>query len=270
MKKFPIALQLYSVRNEMMDDFAGTLKAVKNLGYEGVEFAGLFGKSAAEVKELCAEIGLVPISAHVPLKDMLNNPDLLSTYAEIGCRYVAIPYLEEMDRPGHPGFLNLIENAKILGKKAASLGMALCYHNHDFEFVKIDGTYALDVLYNEVPQEYLETELDTCWVNVGGENPVDYIRKYTGRCHILHLKDFVGGKSANMYGLIGKEEEEKEETAGQFAFRPLGQGRQDFPTILQAAEKAGTQWVVVEQDEPNPGNTPMECAKISIDYLHSL
>lgn len=270
MKKFPIALQLYSVRNEMQADFAGTLKAVKELGYEGVEFAGLFGRSAAEVKKLCAEAGLVPISAHVPLKDMLNDPDLLATYAEIGCRYVAIPYLEEEDRPGHPGFLHLIENAKKLGAKAASLGMTLCYHNHDFEFVKMDGEYALDMLYREVPKKYLETELDTCWVNVGGENPVDYVRKYSGRCSILHLKDFAGNKTENMYALIGKEEDEKKTASGQFEFRPLGQGCQDFPAILKAAEEAGTQWIVVEQDEPNPGNTPMECAKISIDYLHSL
>ena len=67
MINFPIALQLYSVRDDMAADFEGTLKKVKELGYDGVEFAGLYGKTAAEVKALCEEIGLTPISAHVPL-----------------------------------------------------------------------------------------------------------------------------------------------------------------------------------------------------------
>jgi sugar phosphate isomerase/epimerase len=71
--------------------------------------------------------------------------------------------------------------------------------------VKLDGEYALDVLYREVSAEMLQTELDTCWVNVGGENPSDYVRKYTGRAPIVHLKDFTGSKSENMYALIGTD-----------------------------------------------------------------
>lgn len=267
---FPIALQLYSVRDEMAADFEGTLKKVKALGYDGVEFAGLFGKTAAEIKKMCAEIGLTPISAHVPFAEMIADPDLLKTYAEIGCEFVVIPYLTEEYRPGADRFGEVIEGAKLLGEKANALGMKLCYHNHDFEFVKLNGEYALDILYKEVPAELLETQLDTCWVNVGGENPAEYVRKYAGRVNILHLKDFVGSKSENMYALIGIDENEKKETAGKFEFRPLGKGVQDFPAILVAAKESGTRWVVVEQDSPSMGKTPIECAEISINYLKSL
>lgn len=268
--KFPIALQLYSVRDDMAADFYGTLKKVKELGYDGVELAGLFGKTAKEIKDMCDEIGLTPISAHVPFADMMADENFLEVYAEIGCKFVAIPYLCEEDRPGTPGFKNVIEGAKKIGKKAKELGIQLCYHNHDFEFVKIDGEYALDILYNEVPADILQPQLDTCWVNVGGENPVDYISKYSGRVDILHLKDFVGGKSENMYALIGIDENEKKDTQGKFEFRPVGKGVQDFPAILAAAEKAGTKWVVVEQDNPSLGLTPIECAKTSIEYLKTL
>ena len=271
MKKFPIAIQLYSVRDDMEADFAGTVKAVKALGYDGVEFAGLFGKSAAEVKAICAEAGVTPISAHVPFDQMMADPDgVLSTYAEIGCEFVVIPYLTEEYRPGNAKFGEVIEGAKLLGKKAAALGMKLCYHNHDFEFVKLDGEYALDILYREVSADLLQTELDTCWVNVGGEDPAAYIRKYAGRAEIVHLKDFVGGKTENMYALIGIDENEEKDAGGKFEFRPVGHGRQDFPAILEAAEYAGARWVVVEQDSPCLGKTPMECAKMSIDYLKSL
>ena len=115
---FPIALQLYSVRANMAEDFEGTLKKVKEMGYDGVEFAGLYGTSAADVKRMCEEIGLIPVSAHVPFTDMMANPSILETYAEIGCRYVVIPYLNDEYRPGKEKFQEVIEGAKLLGKKA--------------------------------------------------------------------------------------------------------------------------------------------------------
>ena len=269
MINFPIALQLYSVRDDMAADFEGTLKKVKALGYDGVEFAGLFGKSAAEVKKMCAEIGLTPISAHVPFVDMMNDPELLKVYKEIGCEFVVIPYLTEEYRPGQEKFREVIDGAKFLAGKCSELGLKLCYHNHDFEFVKVGDDYAIDILYAEVPE--LMPQFDTCWVNVGGENPAEYVRKYKGREEILHLKDFVGGKSDNMYALIGiDEDEEKDVDANKFELRPVGYGVQNFPEILAAAKDAGAKWVIVEQDEPSLGKSRMECAEMSINYLNTL
>ena len=271
MCQFPVAIQLYSLRDAVASDFEGTLKKVKAMGYDGVEFAGLHGKSADEVKALCEDIGLTPISAHVSLLELRADPDaVLKTYAQIGCEYIVIPYLIEEYRPGNPKFAEVIESAKMLGAKAKEYGMTLCYHNHDFEFVKIGEEYALDILYSEVSADLLETELDTCWVNVGGENPVDYLLKYTGRANIVHLKDFVGSRTENMYALIGIDEGEKKDTKGKFEFRPVGYGVQDFPAILAACEKAGAKWVVVEQDEPSMDKSPLECAEMSINYLRSL
>ncbi len=270
MKDFPVALQLYSVRDAMEADFEGTLKKIKAFGYDGVEFAGLFDKTAKEVKEMCEEIGLTPISAHIPFVDMMDDPSILETYKEIGCEFVVIPYLTEEYRPGAEKFQEVIKGAKMLGKKANELGMKLCYHNHDFEFVKLDGEYALDILYKEVPSELLQPEFDTCWVNIGGENPSDYIRKYAGRIEIVHLKDFVGSKSENMYALIGIDDDADKGEKGDFEFRPVGSGVQDFPAILEASREVGARWVVVEQDEPSLNKTPLECARMSIDYLNSL
>jgi len=270
MKKFPIALQLFSVRDDMAANFEGTLKKVKELGYDGVEFAGLFGKGAAEVKKICKEIGLVPISAHVSFVDMMNDPDLLNIYAEIGCEYIVIATLAVEYRPGSGRFGEIIESIKKLGMKANELGMKLAYHNHDYEFNKIDGEYALDIIYKEVPAEFLEAQLDTCWVNVGGENPAEYVSKYAGRVETLHLKDFVGCRNEKMYAFIGVDEDKKKDTQGKFELRPVGSGLQDFPAILKAAEKAGTKWVIVEQDNPSMGLTSIECAQKSINYLKSL
>lgn len=271
MKKFPIALQLYSVRDELASDFEGTLEKVKTMGYDGVEFAGLCGLGAAEVRALCEKHSLTPVSAHVPYAELVDDPDgIIATYKEIGCGYIVIPYLTPEYRPGEPGFAEVIETAKRVGAKAAAAGMTLLYHNHDFEFVKLDGEYALDILYREVDARFLQTELDVCWVNVGGEDPSGYILKYSGRAPVVHLKDFVGGKSENMYALIGIDEHEKKDTGGKFEFRPCGYGVQDFGAILNAAETAGADWVVVEQDNPSMGKSPLECAELSINYLKSL
>lgn len=201
---------------------------------------------------------------------MINDIEILKTYREIGCEYVVIPYVNPEHRSGGDKFGELIESAKKIGAKANELGMKLAYHNHDFEFEKINGEYALDVLYKEVPANLLQTELDTCWVNVGGENPADYIRKYNGRCEIVHLKDFVGQKSENMYSLIGIKDDGKKADKQCFAFRHLGAGVQNFPEILAACDECDVRWLVIEQDGPTEGLTSLECAEKSLQYLKSL
>lgn len=265
-----LGVQLYSVRDDMAQDFEGTLKKVKEMGYEGVEFAGLYGKSAEEVKALCAKYELEPVSAHVSLGEMRDDPFVIETYAAIGCKFIAIPWLNEEDRPGHANGDKTIGDVAILGAVAKKNGMKLCYHNHDFEFEKINGKYVLDMLYEAVPADLLLAELDTCWVNVGGEDPVKYIRKYAGRVDIIHLKDFAGKKSENMYALIGVNDGKKEDTVGDFEFRPVGMGLQDMPAIVKAAEESGTEWVVVEMDSPSLGLTPMECIEKSAAYLKTI
>lgn len=266
----PVALQLYSVRGDMEKDLPGTLRAVKEMGYAGVEFAGLFGYTPADIRAMLDEIGLTAISAHVPFVEMMADPHkVFSDYKTIGCEYVAIPYLGEANRPGGPEFEATLENIRFLGKIAGEHGITLLYHNHDFEFIKLDGVYGLDVMYNTVPADLLQTQLDTCWVNVGGENPAAYIRKYADRAPVVHLKDFYGEKSEDMYELIGMEKKAPARPAN-FEFRPVGHGVQDFPAILSAAEEAGARWVVVEQDNPSMGKTPMECAAMSRAELKKL
>lgn len=267
----PIALQLYSVRHEMKNDLPATLAKVKEMGYDGVEFAGLFDRSPAELKALCKEVGLVPISAHVSINEMLSDAEAtFEKYATIGTRFVAIPSLPEEYRPGREKFEVILEKIKEFGAIANKHGITLLYHNHDFEFVKLDGTYGLDKIYEEVSADLLKTQLDTCWVNVGGENPADFIRKYTGRAPVVHLKDFFGEKTENMYELIGEKTVAPPKRPEGFEFRPVGYGKQDFPAILAAAKDAGAEWVVVEQDSPSMGLDELGCAEKSIQYLKSI
>jgi sugar phosphate isomerase/epimerase len=266
----PVAVQIYSVRDDAARDLRETLSAIKAMGYDGVEFAGLYEYTPAEIKAMCEEIGLVPISAHVPYVDMLEDAHgVLSQYAQIGCRYVAVPYLMPEHRPDSDQFPQVVENIGKIAAVAKELGLQLLYHNHDFEFIKLDGKYALEVLYDTIPADLLQTELDTCWVNVGGEDPAAYVRKFSGRAPVVHLKDFYGEKSDDMYELIGIEKTAPKKPSN-FEFRPVGSGLQNFPEILRASEEAGALWVVVEQDNPSMGLTPMQCIEKSREYLRTL
>lgn len=265
---FPVALQLFTVREECKENLYGTLKKVKEMGYDGVEFAGLHNHKVEEIKEMLRDIGLEAVSAHVPYKDMEENPEIFADYAKLGCKYVVVPYLTEEYRPGAPKFDEMVANLSKFGEAANANGMTLLYHNHDFEYTTINGKYALDIIYDTVPATLLQTEIDTCWANVGGVVPAEYVRKYTGRAPVVHLKDFWGEKSENMYELIGIET--KPVRPEGFEFRPVGFGKQDFPAILEAAKDAGAHWVVVEQDKPSMGLTPLESAKKSIDYVKTI
>lgn len=268
--KLPIGLQLYSIRDDMAKDFKGTLQKVKDMGYDGVEFAGLYDNTPEQVKAMCDEIGLNPISAHVPLADMLADIDkVIADYKAVGCQYIVVPYVTEERRPNGELFMQMVEEIRTIGQKVKDAGMTLLYHNHDFEFTKLEnGQYGLDYLYANVPADLLQTELDECWVKYSGEDPVAYLKKYAGRSPLVHVKDFYaeGKQEGDPYALIGLNEGEQKK-AGTFEFRPLGEGLQDVPAIIAAAEEVGSKWLIVEQDDPSMGKTPMECVKMSIDYL---
>lgn len=266
MKQWPIALQVYSVREDAERDFEGTMRVIKNMGYDGVEMAGLYGKTAVECKAILDEIGLKMMSAHV-VPDLQEDDKVLDDYAATGIRYIAIPWFAApKDEAEMEAAIQRITHN---GQRAKARGMQLLYHNHDFELRVLGNERILDTYYRRIPSEYLQTELDMCWVNVGGVDPAEYLRGYAGKSPVVHLKDFVGSKSENMYALIGTDTA-KEQKTGKFEFRPIGSGAQDFPAILQAAEDADAQWLVVEQDSPSMGKTALQCAEISIRYLRDL
>ena len=114
MWKEKVGLQLYSVREQLANDFYGTLKEVKEMGYSAVEFAGLYGHDPLEVKAMCEELGLIPLSAHVPFVDLIADPEgVVEIYKTIGCKYVVVPYLTEEYRPGAEKFNDVIEGIKV-------------------------------------------------------------------------------------------------------------------------------------------------------------
>ncbi len=168
MKTLPVAVQVYSVRDDAERDFAGTMKKIKEIGYDGVELAGLYGLEPSVIKAAIEDAGLVALSAHVPFQELVADMEgTIQKYVEIGVKFIAIPYLMEEDRPGTPKFEGNVKLFEEIAKACKAKGIQTLYHNHDFEFAKMpDGRYALDYIYDTIPADLLQTELDTCWVKV--------------------------------------------------------------------------------------------------------
>ena len=193
---------------------------------------------------------------------------VIAEQRRLGCRYLAVPFLDETMRPGAPGFARVLRMVYRFASLCREAGIQLLYHNHDFEFVPVSGLYGLDFLYGAVPAHLLQTELDVCWIRYAGEDPVAYLRKYAGRCPVVHLKDYVGVRGdTSPYGLLGRAEEKKENVP--FAFRPFGHGCQDVQAVVGAALESGVQWFVIEQDQ-SPDRPALEAAQMSLETLRKL
>ena len=154
MKKFNVGLQLYSVRKAMEEDFYGTLKAVRDMGYEYVEFAGYFGKSSDEIKQILEELGLKCISVHQRVSFFDDNPKEAVEYLKnFGVKYVVVPWHDRCNLVGGPGWDETVRDFNEKAKLLSQNGMLLGYHNHDFEFEKYEGKYLHDYIFEAVPED---------------------------------------------------------------------------------------------------------------------
>ena len=274
MGKMKVGLQLYSVRRDMAKDMEQTLKTVKEIGYDYVEFAGYFGKTAETIHHLLEKYELECVSVHQPDDSLIETEkDTLDYLKTIGTKFCVLPWMKLKQYAVNGQLEQIKESFYKVGKLLRDNEISLLYHNHDFEFTGYEGRFLLDWIYESVPADILQTELDTCWIKYAGQDPAQYLRKYAGRSPVVHLKDFICEKlnSAAVYGIIdgnGKEKEKPSLDDNGFKYRPLGCGIQDFPAIIKAAEDAGTDYIIVGQDMPTTA-TAMESAKISRNYLRS-
>jgi len=246
MKNIPIALQMYSLRDESEKDFIGTLKKVADMGYDGIEFAGYGGLAADELKQVLDDLGLKAASSHVSLTTLETELEEIINYQHIiGSKNIVCPYLPP-ERREKEDYYNLIPFLNKVGKRCFEVGITFSYHNHDFELLELDnGKRPLELLLEETNPKWVQTELDIYWLTKAGENPVKWIERYRNRTPLIHLKDMT--------------------TDGEQFFAELGTGGVDIDGVLKQASNSNLEWWVIEQDQSR--RTPLESVKISIDYL---
>lgn len=277
-KKLPVGVQLYSVRTDLEKDFYGTLKAIREMGYAGVEFYGeYYGNTPTQIKQWCTELGLIPFSNHVPFQQMIDDVDkVIEDNLILGVQYLVFPYMDEASRPGVDPVQFKTTVAKIgeIGEKVHAAGFQLLYHNHDFEFVTLeDGTVGYDYIFSSNDRVKVQNEPDVCWANYAGFDPVEVLGKYAGNIPVVHLKDYYleGKLSSAPYALIGiTTDNAMKDDGGWFEYRPVGMGQVDIPAVIKAAIAGGSQWLCVEQDEPSGGLDRLQSVAKSVEYLRSL
>jgi sugar phosphate isomerase/epimerase len=266
----PIGIQLYAVNSGIKDDPAGTLKAIKDIGFGEVETAG-FGKlSAKEFRKLLDDNGLACPSAHLQF-DMANLGRTFEDAHALGAHYATSGNLRPSLRPPLVNAARAMtldeakrsaETANKIGEKAKQSGLQYCYHNHDGELVdQGGGATGYDLMLRETDPELVKFQIDCGWMVLGGRNPIDYFKKYPNRFPMIHVKDFLPPRPAGTDD--GKTEEEHPGAE-------LGHGIIDYKPIFAVAEKAGLQHYFAEQEGPFVRMTQLEAARQAYAYLHAM
>jgi sugar phosphate isomerase/epimerase len=247
MATLPVALQLYTVRDDLARDFEGTLRRVAAIGYTAVELYSYGGMTAPNLRALLQDLGLRPVSTHIPLDTLESDPESALAYAqELGCSFAGCPYLPAQRRGDAAAYRTLGETLNRAGALARQHGLSFFYHHHDFEFARLDGRYALDVLLEATDPDLVGLETDVYWAQYAGLDPAALIRGHGRRIRLVHLKDL--------------------DPKSDPSFAELGDGVLDLDGIVAAAQEVGAAWYIVEQDRPRQ-RPPLEAVQQSLAYL---
>lgn len=250
-----LAAQLYTVRQfvQTAPDLAASLKKVRSIGYTAVQVSGIGPIPDADVKAMVTDVGLTICITHTSPAELWNDLDrVIARHKLWGCRHVAIGSMPQTYREqGEAGFRQFAVEASAIGERLVAAGLDFSYHNHSFEFVRIGRRTGLDVIFDESDPRYLKAEPDTYWIQHGGGDPAAWIRRCAGRAPLIHLKDM----------LITPQREQR--------YAEVGSGNLNWPAIFAAAQEAGVEWSIVEQDECYERD-PFDSIAISYAYLHGL
>ena len=248
-------LQLYSLRDDIQADYAGTIATVADMGYTGVEAAGyndgqFYGMSPAEFKRSIEDAGMEVLSSHAgrPLANPVSDTDWDATWAwwdtaiqahkDAGMEYLVVAWIPTPesieDLQAYCDYFNEI------GEKANAAGLKFGYHNHAFEFEEIDGNIMYDYMIENTDPSNVFYQMDVYWVVQGGHDPVDYFNKYPGRFELLHIKDEME---------LGKS------------------GEVDFENIFNNVDQSGAEYMIVEVERYT--GTPVDGVQESYDYLNN-
>ena len=247
-RRAQMGLQVYSVRNQLKADFAGTLKQVADIGYKNIEAYGL-GKDgsylrkikASEYKKICNDLGMNLVATHCGYVEASDAQGYIDGALASGVEYLIVPYLGGEMRKSIDDYKRVAENFNAVGQQAKAAGLKFGYHNHAFEFESMEGQTPMQVLIDETDPAYVRFELDLFWITKGGLDPVVFIDKNTGRFSCFHVKDATTDLKA----------------------ATVGSGTIDFATIFARNRKYLSYYFV--EDERT--DTPLQNVRAAHDYL---
>jgi sugar phosphate isomerase/epimerase len=242
-----IGIQLYTVRDQMKADFEGTLARIAQIGYKEVEFAGYYDRTPADVRAILDRNGLSAPSTHL----MSDNTDgwkkAIDLAKAVGHDYLVAPWIPEEKRKTLDDWKKLGAMFNQVGQMAKDAGIQFAYHNHDFEFPKIEGQVPYDLLLQSTDPKLVQLEIDLYWITKAGQDPLAYFSRWPGRVPLVHVKDAMSGPEHKMVD--------------------VGRGSIDWKRIFAKRDQAGIKHFFVEHDQPPQA---FDDVAVSYNYLKNL
>jgi len=224
--RIPVGVQLYSVRADCARDLPGTIAAVAKMGYEGVEFAGYYERTAEDLRKILDDNGLKCCGTHTGM-DTLDDENLAATIEfnqVLGNRFLIVPYLEADSRDA---WLKIAEQFNVLADKVKRHGMWVGYHSHAGDFKAIDGQMPWDLLFGNTKSDVV-MQIDTGNTMDGGGDPIAFLNRYPRRSLTIHLKEHSATNSIAI----------------------LGEGDVKWQEVFSLCETTGrTQWYIIEEEK---------------------
>jgi len=247
-RRFPIGLQLYSVREDCKRDLSGTIAAVAKMGYKGVEFAGYYDRTAGQLRKMLDDNGLVCCGTHTAIDTLLkdNLARTIEFNKTLGNKYLIVPGLPEKYRTSHQAWLDTAKLFNELAEKVKPHEMLVGYHNHSIEFTAMDGELPWDTFYGNTRKDVV-MQIDVGNAIHGGADPLPYLYKYPGRAITVHVKEF---SETNKKALIGE-------------------GDVNWKAFFALCKAVGqTEWYIVEQE--SYAYPPLECVQRCLRNLRKM
>ncbi len=247
-----IAAQLYTLRDftKTPGDIATTMKKVRQIGYEAVQLSALGPIDVNELKRILDGEGLSVCATHVDYYRMRDETKpMIEEHKILECQYVAIGGLPAEYRKNVESYKRFAREASEVAAKFKEAGLTFGYHNHSFELEKFDGKTALELLYEESDPELFTAEIDTYWIQHGGGDSAEWIRRVKGRIPLVHFKDM---------GI----------SDGKQVMKEIGEGNLNWPVIMEACKSSGVLWYIVEQDTCQ--RDPFDSLSISLNNLKKM
>ncbi len=246
-----IAAQLYTLRDftKTPADIASTMRRVKRIGYDAVQCSGMGKIDAKELDIILRGEGLTCCATHVPLERLRDDTQaIIDDHQLWGCRYTATGgfFPKQATRQDWSDFARLYSE---IAHKLAGQNLSLGYHNHSHELARYDGKTGLQIFLDEM-EASVWMEIDTYWIAHGGGDPVQWIRKVSGRIPCVHLKDMA----------ITPDKQQ--------LMAEIGEGNLNWEGIFTACREAGVEWYIVEQDICQ--RDPFESLEISLKNLKQM
>ncbi len=255
-----VGVQLYTVRDLMKNDFDGTIAKVAQIGYKEVEFAGYFGHSAQQVRDVLSKNGLTAPSTHVQYDELDEKfPSVIEFSKAIGLEYIICPWIPEELRKSPDIWKQASEKFNECGEQTKQAGMQFGYHNHWFEFLPANGKLPYDELLKMCDPKLVIMEMDLCWITAAGADPLKYFNEYPGRFPLVHVKDLKKLPKVTQGG--------SQNFGDTVDLAAVGSGIIDWKRIFAQSDKAGIKHYIVEHDHPKQ---PLENIKKSYEYLSTL